>query len=550
MIVLKYVLKGENDYENPIQTVLKNRNISEELFSLKEDVIEDYNNYDNMEDGIKLLLKHINNNSKIAMVIDPDVDGFVSFAITYNRIKDINPNINIVVLIHTEKQHGLSEDITIEDDIDFVILTDSSSNDFKQHKKLKNRNIDILVIDHHNCDDGYSPYATVINNQLSLNVKNKNGCGAFVCYKFLKALDNYLFENKADYVKDIVSIANVADVMDLHEKETRYFVYEGMKEINNTFLKALIDTNSYELESKYNIDKIGWTIAPKLNATVRSGTQEEKLKMAKAFISDDYNFCLDVANMCKKIKSRQDSAVKSALKKLELKIKIKEDDRCIILDVGKTLKKPHTGLVAGKIADKYKLPTLLYRQVESKKDFVGGSFRGIDNISKDLRIDILNSGLVEFSQGHEQAGGWQCNKMNLEKLKEYLNELYKDKQVINSNTYEVDFVLNEEDITYNMIYELSQYEDEWGNGIPEPLIVFKDLIVNITDENIKGSKAKNMIFEINGVKFIKKYLSNVLKDSFLNKGDLKVSIIGKVVNNIYNDNTYPQVEIIELEITD
>ena len=396
---MKYILKGNNDYLNPIQTVLKNRDITEELFSLTEEVIEDYKNYDNMDKGIELLLKHINNNSKIVIVVDCDVDGYTSFAILYNYIKEILEYNRVSYVIHEGKQHGLSDDIIIEDDTNLVILPDSSSNDFKQHKELKNKGIDILVIDHHNCDEGYSPYAIVINNQLSNKIKNKNFSGAGVVFKFVKALDEYLFEDRADYYKDIVCLGNTADVMDMHEKETRFYMYEGLKEIKNTFLKALIDSYSYDLEGKYNINKIGWTIAPKLNGTIRSGSEEEKLKMAEAFISDDYDYCLDVAKMCKNVKARQDNAVKSALKKIEPKIKIDKNDRCIILNVDKTLNKSHTGLVAGKIADKYKLPTLLYRNVADKDGFIGGSFRGINSISENLRMDILNSKLVEFSEG-------------------------------------------------------------------------------------------------------------------------------------------------------
>lgn len=540
---MKYKLIGGNYTFMPIETVLENRNITKNLFELDESVIEDYNKYDHMQDGVELLLRHINNGSKILFVIDPDVDGLVSFAMPYLYINDTFDYKNICYLIHKGKEHGLSDDICIEDDIDLVILVDSSSNDFRQHKELKDRGIDVLVIDHHQCDEGYSPYATVINNQLSNNVKNKNASGAFVVYKFLKALDDYLFQDKVSHFEDLVSLGNVADVMDLHEKETRYFVYKGIKNINNLFLKALIESNSYELDGKYNIDKIGWTIAPKLNGTIRSGTHEEKIKMVEAFISSDYDFCLEIAKMCKNVKTRQDNAVKAALKKLEANINISNEDKCIILDVGKTLDKNHTGLVAGKIADKYKLPTLLFRDVEYKKGFVGGSFRGIDSISEDLRTDIINSGLVEFSQGHEQAGGWQCDKNNIDKLKQYLNNLYKDKEIIDNKEYLVDFILNENEIEINLINELAMLEDEFGNGIDIPLIAFENISLNLNEDNLKGKL--NIVFYINDVKFIKKFATNILKSQIIDN-TVNVNIIGKCTMDTYNN--CGQVEIVDIDI--
>lgn len=540
---MKYRLIGSNLTFMPVEAILENRGITRDLFNLDESVIENYNNYDNIQEGIELLLKHLNNGSKIAMIVDTDVDGITSFTILYKYIKELFPNIHIEILIHTEKQHGLSEDIIISDDIGFVILTDSSSNDFKQHKELKIRGIDVLVIDHHHCDEGYSPSAIVINNQLSNNVSNKNLCGAGVVFKFIKALDDYLFENKSEYYKDIVSLGNVADMMDLHEKETRYYVKEGIKEINNTFLKALIESNNYDLEGKYNIDKIGWTIAPKLNGTIRSGNQEEKMRMIKAFISDDYEFCLDTAKMCKNVKARQDNAVKSALKKIELKIKINEEDRFIMIDIDKTLNKAHTGLVAGKIADKYKLPTFLYRNVSEKEGFVAGSFRGINSISEDLRTDILNSGLVEYSLGHGQAGGTCLKNNKISELKQYLNNLYKDKKVVDSKEYKVDFILEENEIDESMINELAEIEDEFGNGIDIPLIAFKDIELNLTDNNLKGKL--NIVFYINNIKFIKKFATNILKEKIINKSII-VDIIGKCTMDTYNNQG--QVEIIDLEV--
>jgi single-stranded-DNA-specific exonuclease len=445
--------------------------------------------------------------------------------------------------LHSGKQHGLSEDITINEDIKLVILTDSSSNDFKQHKVLKDRGIDVLVIDHHECDEGYSPYAVVINNQLSHKIKNKNSCGAFVTYKFTKALDDYLFIDKSDKYNDLNMWGNIADVMDLHEKETRYYVSQGFKNIDNLFLKALMEIKSYELENKLNITSIGWTLSPPINGTLRSGTGEEKRRMLEAFISDDYEFCLDVAKMCKNVKSRQDSAVKSALKKIELKIKIKEEDRCIILNIGKTLKKSHTGLVAGKITSKYKLPTLLYRDVESKKGFVGGSFRGIDSISTDTRIDILNSKLVVFAEGHGQAGGWQCDENKLDDLKKYLNDLYKDKEIVDSKEHLVDFILEENQIDEDIVNELAQLEDEFGNGLDIPLIAFKDIELNLTDNNLKGKL--NIVFYINDVKFIRKFSTNVLKQQLINNSVI-VNIIGKCTMDTYNNSG--QVEIVDIEI--
>ena len=536
---MRYNLIGDNDLENPIKCFLSNRNITEELFHVSGKDEEDYSNYDNMQQGVELLDKHIQNNSNILVIKDSDVDGAVSSSILINYIRKVYNYKNIRYKIHTGKQHGLSNDITIENDIGLVIIPDAGSNDFKQIKELKERNIDVLILDHHLCDLGYSKDAIVINNQLSNNVMNKNLSGVGVVYKFLKALDDYLFENKADKYLDLVSLGNVADVMDLKEKETRYYVYKGLENINNPFLKALIENNSFDLDGKYNIDKLGWVIAPKLNGTIRSGTQEEKTEMFKAFISDDYDYCLKVADMCKKVKQRQDRLVKNTMEKIKDKLDFHENDKCILYELDKKVNRNFIGLVAQKISSIYSVPVLLYKEYE---DILRGSARSCENITLDLRNDLLNSGLVTMAQGHESAFGVSFKKENELKIKEYLNELYKDKEVVSDKNYQVDFDIDEDDVYEYWVDELASLENECGNGIDFPLVHINNIHIHITEENIKGRI--NIVFYINDVKIIKKYATKVLRESLMNK-DSVIEIIGKPTIDSYKNKG--QLEIVDLE---
>ena len=572
---MKYTLIGSGNTYSPIETVLKNRGITEDLFNLDESVVEDYNNLDNIIDGVELLLKHIKNGSRIKMITDSDFDGKSSATTIYRYIKD-EFGVEIEYQLHSGKQHGISPDITIEDGIKLVIVPDAGTSDFKQQKELFLRGIDVLILDHHECDEGYSKHATVINNQLSKNIKNKQLSGVGIVYKFLKAMDDYLYIDRANNYLDLVALGNIADVMDLHSNETRYLVKKGLENINNTFLQALIDDNEFDLDGKFNIEKVGWTLAPKVNGCIRSGTFKEKEDMFKAFISDDYDFCLKVAKQCKKVKARQDRAVKTGMTKIEDDIKISEKDRVLVLS-SKGASKSFTGLIAGKLTDKYGLPIIMYsaekeEYIQDKivvpKDIVAhiisrhndrvvkpfckymghkctvlsGSCRGNNSITETFRSDLLETGLFVYCNGHEGAFGWKCKKDNLQKIKKILNEKYKDKEVVSGKEYQVDFILEHEEIIDDFVNEIAQYEDEWGNGISVPLVVFRNIPIYIEYDNIKGL---NIIFKVNGVKFIKKYATNVLKESLLYQ-KLKVDVVGKCCMNSYDGKG--MVEVVELDI--
>jgi single-stranded-DNA-specific exonuclease len=86
------------------------------------------------------------------------------------------------------KEHGLSTIMNWFPESgngNLIILPDSSSNDYEQHKELKERGYDILVLDHHEAER-YSEDAIVVNNQLSKKYNNKYLSGVGIVFKFFE----------------------------------------------------------------------------------------------------------------------------------------------------------------------------------------------------------------------------------------------------------------------------------------------------------------------------------------------------------------------------
>ena len=142
-----------------VERVLTNRgigicNIKHYLNTTEED-LHDPSTIERIDDGVRMLIKHIAAADDMFIQVDSDCDGFTSAAVLINYLNCAFPAYvqnHVKWRLHDGKEHGLIPDV-IPEGVKLVIAPDSSSNDYDEHEYLKTqRGIDILVIDHHEAD--------------------------------------------------------------------------------------------------------------------------------------------------------------------------------------------------------------------------------------------------------------------------------------------------------------------------------------------------------------------------------------------------------------
>ena len=565
---MKYQLieNSKNDINNFLETVLENRNIKDiDAFRKSNTELLEHNTFkdlDNIEDGVKLLIQHMNAHSNITLIVDPDVDGITSSAILYNYLKKTFQDISFITPIsHSGKGHGLSKDIEIPQDTEFIIIPDAGSNDYEELKKYHNKGIDILVIDHHIISNGYSENATIINNQESLHYKNKDFSGVGVVYRFLQALDDYLLLNEANNYLDLVAIGLIADIMDTTDYETRYFIQQGLlkKNLKNPFLKQLLKftkQNDRYLDKYIIISDVAFGIAPALNATMRFGTAEEKLAVFKCFtLSEEelekdkfgkkvYDMCID-----NKTKQNEDKAISSTKIIKTLTNDQIENDKILIIDATGIIDKTLTGVTAMELAAHFQRPVLIGTV---NNETLSGSVRNYAGFPcEKLKTELEETGLFTFLEGHEGACGFALPIKNRQKVVDIWNEKFKDIKI--EGNYAVDFILNFKDLTNSDYYLIDTYRYLWGTGVAEPL--FAIINIPLFPENIKvmGQNKDTAKYDYSGKSFIKFHLPK--NDKFLNLAsnyDIKKSyimnVVGKVSMNHFAGRVIPQVMMEDYDI--
>ena len=562
-----------NDIDNPKQTILLNRGIEnwKQYLNLNEDCTHDFNLLDNIDKAVSCFINHIENKSRIHIIVDSDVDGYTSASMVYRYIKHLGEDINVTYSLHTKKQHGISEDVEIPDDCELLIVPDAGSNDIEQCKELTGKGIDVIILDHHICDK-QNDFAIVVNNQMC-NYPNKNFCGAGIVYKFIKAVDEELWEDYADKMLDIVALGNISDVMDMRECETRYYVDLGLTKIRSKLFKALIEKQSYSMNGVVNITSVQFYVTPILNAMIRVGSAEDKDLLFRAFIETDEVFKYKkrgeteesdediytrAARLCYNAKNRQGKDVQKGVDAINEVIKEKEiyKDKVMFINVSDILGETLTGLVAIKIAEKYNKPCLLLRRQKVREDgslYYGGSCRNFDNSPIESLKDFLDStGTFEFVQGHDNAAGISIPRENVAKSIEMCNERLSD--IDFQKCFNVDFDINASDLSVGFIKAIDEMKDIFGQGIKEPLVHIKNIPIWSENFFVMGKNSNSWkVINDEGYAFVKFnvdvdkdevlqiYNSNLDREEEYSLGS--IDVVGTVSINNYNNILTPQIII-------
>ena len=567
----KLIAKPNKNY-SPMQQILVNRGIDvkdiEHYLKTSDADILNPDLLDNMEEGVKRLVSAIKNQEKMFLIVDCDADGFTASAALVNYIYKVFPSAMdlLSIQLHEGKEHGIEEkwlEEIVANEYKLVICPDASSNDYNQHKFLKDNGIDVLVLDHHDAEE-VSENAIIINNQLS-DYPNKTLSGVGIVYKFCSKIDELMKIKEADTILDLVSLGMIADMMDMRNFETKHLIQKGLTRIENPFFKALVERQAYSIGETVTPIGVAFYIAPLINATIRVGTQTEKEVMFKAML----NHCAyDMIPSTKRgekgkteaivtqavrnatnVRNRQKKARDNGFEYVEQIIAANNLDKnkIIVVQVSEDLDKNLTGLIANQLMAKYQKPVLLVR--ETDEGLLQGSARGYDKSElKDLKSFLLESGFMEYAEGHAAAMGVGIYKDKVNALVDYSNTVLANYDF--SACYDVDYEYMSNDFKAQDIIDIGSMKSLWGKGVDEAMVVIKG--IKITSNNITLMSAnKNPTIKItlqNGTSLIKFGASQSEFESLKSSGYTEIDVIGTCAINEWQGMITPQILIKDYEV--
>lgn len=524
-----------------------------------------------MDKGTDLIIEAMNKGLKIAVYGDYDADGVTSTSILYGSLKALYSNITYHLPLREEEGYGLNKkriETLHKEGVQVILTCDNGISALSEVEYALSLGINIIITDHHEVPheikDGNEievipkAYAVINPKQSNCNYPFKNLCGAGVALKFAEVV--YKKKNAAfDLEKylQFCAIGTVCDVVDLIDENRILVKYglEGLNNTNNLGLKALIKECSIS-DKKLTTYDLGFVIGPCINATGRLKTANTSLQL---FFSETEEEAASLAKELRELnRTRQDLTEEYVERVLNtLQDPIYSNDKVIVV-YDKNIHESIAGIVAGRIKEKYNLPTfILTKALEGVK----GSGRSISeyNMFKEL---CKCENLLDRFGGHPMAAGLSLKEDKVPLLRDALNENCSLKDCDIERKITVDKILNLRDITYTLLSDIELLEP-FGKGNSSP--IFGAISLNVCKISFLGKEGDVLKITfldsniyIDGIAFKegKKFLE-FLKDYYgeektqsilINPKGLKMDIIFSLGLNTFNGKSSIQMYIKDYRI--
>jgi len=560
-------LADKNPEINPlVLQLLSNRNISEpeqiEKFlnpNYEEQIFDPYL-FKDMGKAVERLFLAISNREKVMIYGDYDADGVCSTAELHQTLTALGLDADTYIPFRESEGYGLNTKIVqqiIEQGFNLVITVDCGIANAKEIAMFNERQIDVIVLDHHE-EPLELPAALAIINP---NIKNSGYppvrlCGAGVAFKFIQAIIAHqekinspvkLPPGYEKWLLDLVALATVGDIVPLLS-ENRIFVKYGLvvlEKTKNIGLKKILETvnnRTGKLDSEY----LGWRLVPRINAAGRINHASVAFNLLSSKTeteADKWMQMLESNN-----RERQQITEKLMAEALEQLSKNFDTDKILIVS-GDGWPAGVVGLIAGKICDRYGRPALAFgREKEGADCKYVGSGRSLDVFDITGALKECHELLSRFG-GHPQACGLTImGDENFQKFKEKIINIANDKlaELDLTPKINIDAEIRLTDISWQLLDELEQFEP-FGEGNEKPLFCATKLII----EQIQtvGADGKHLKVQVSqeGSPDIHKLIGFSFGDwcAKLNAGE-EIDIVFELGVNEWNGNREIQLKIVDI----
>ena len=464
---------------------IKKQDITSFLNPSIKNFLPNPNNLLDMKKTTLRSLSAINNNEKIGIFGDYDVDGATSTALLGKYFSELK--LPYEIYIPDRKKEGYGPSVKsfkelIKNGVKIIFTVDCGTLSFEAINYAKENKIDVIVLDHHQSEINLPRAFSVVNpNRLDDKSNLQYLCAAGVTFMFLISMNRELRLNewfKKNKIKepdlihylDLVSLGTVCDVVPLIGLN-RAIVKQGLKILKykkNLGLKTLLDI--CKIETNPSIYHLGFMLGPRINAGGRVGKCSHG---ANLLLDTNPKNAFKLASELDQYNKERQMLEKDLLQKILNETKDYSKDPVLVLS-GKNWHEGVIGIVAARLKDKFNKPVIIISIEEKIGKASARSIVGFDIGS--IIIAAVQEKILLKGGGHKMAGGFSIKIENIEKFKDFIFRKFKNinEDLISEKPLFLDSVIAPSALNlefYNRVDLLAPF----GSGNPEPKFIIEDL---------------------------------------------------------------------------
>ncbi|MFM2293817.1 MAG: single-stranded-DNA-specific exonuclease RecJ [Verrucomicrobiota bacterium] len=392
----------------------------------------------NMDAAVARLLEARENDEPLVIFGDYDVDGVSSTALLVEVLRGLGWRAEFYLPHRMDEGYGLSRD-GVENclkkfPVKLLLAVDCGSTATETIAWLRERGVDVLVLDHHQVSNPPPAAVALVNPQLTqhskLTTQNfQELCSVGLAFKLAHALIKRAREinlpGAADFdlkpLLDLVALGTVADVVPLIG-ENRIFVSVGLEKLSSTTRPGLIALKAIaQSPEKLGVADIGFQLAPRLNASGRLENAEESLQLLLAH--DESEATPLAQNLDAHNRERQKIERGIADQVIgAVRARFNPDTDFVIVEGQMLWHIGVVGIVASRVLSQFYRPTFIIGGEGG--DNWRGSGRSIAGFDLAAALRECDDLLVRHG-GHAMAAGVTIHPDKLEAFRTRLNEIAK-----------------------------------------------------------------------------------------------------------------------------
>jgi single-stranded-DNA-specific exonuclease len=465
----------------------------------------------------ELLWEAITAGKTIWVYGDYDADGMTATAILYRCLQVLGASPRYYVPNRLEDGYGLREsglDEIHRKGGQVVVTVDCGISSLAAADYARELGIQLIITDHHTMAERLPNAAAIVHPKLpDCHPMLEHLCGAGVALKLAWGLCQVASRHQSSGDKTATpkvtpamrqflmmaigwaAIGTVADVVPLLG-ENRVLVHYGVACLKNDpglGIGELMRVTSLDQKAKLRSDDIGFTLAPRLNAAGRLGQAKLAIEL---LVTQDQTRAQSLAEYIHQLNVSRDSLDRkiyiSAKKTLEDSFDIEQDPAIVLADTNWHV--GVIGIVAGRLAEKFGVPTVLISLDPAGVKPGTGSCRSSGGFDLYQALQACSEHLEGYG-GHQAAAGLQIRAENVDTFRQAFWEYVQANR--DAATRQRTLVIDAEAALHQLTLEtMAQIEKmaPFGQGNPVPVLCTCD--VELIDPKPMGGGDRHLSVQV------------------------------------------------------